>query len=316
MFAPVSDRAALITGASSGIGLAIARALGQDGYGLTVSARRPEKLEEAAGALADEGLEVQAVPANMAEEEDIKRVVEAHREKFGRLDVLVNNAGIITVGALPSLTIADFEQAMGVMFWGAVYPTLEVLPIMRDRGEGRIVNVTSIGGKISAPRLLAYNAAKFATVGFSEGLRAELAGTGVKVVTVVPGFMRTGSHVNAFFKGRPRQEYAWFSVGGTLPVTSISAEGAARRIAEATARGEAEVTMSPQAKLAARFAGLFPGLTADLLGVFHRLLPRPGVSTEARRGAESRSAVSESFLTALGRKAAARYQSGGDGAGR
>jgi hypothetical protein len=178
---------------------------------------------------------------------------------------------------------------------------------MRRRGEGRIVNITSIGGKISVPHLLPYSASKFALVGFSEGLRAELARDGVVVTTVCPGLMRTGSPRHALFKGRHRAEYAWFSLSDASRLSSISAEGAARRIVAACTRGEAEAILSPQAKAAALFHGLFPGVTADILAVVNRLLPGPGgIGTAAARGRESQSALSPSWLTALGDEAAAR----------
>ena len=161
---------------------------------------------------------------------------------------------------------------MAIIFWGAVYPTLEVLPQMRARRAGRIVTITSIGGKVSVPHLLPYSAAKFAVTGFSEGLRAELARSGIAVVTVVPWLMRTGSHLNAEFKGQHRREFGWFSLGATLPGVSISAEKAARQIVGAIERGDAELILGWQASLVARVHGLMPGLTADVLGVVNQQL--------------------------------------------
>jgi short-subunit dehydrogenase len=159
------------------------------------------------------------------------------------------------------------------------------------------------------PHLLPYNSAKFAAVGFSEGLHAELAKEGIKVVTVVPGLMRTGSHVNAIFKGRHRQEYTWFSLGASTPVTAMSARRAARQIVRATRRGDAEIILSLQAQLLARLHGLFPGITTRVLGLVNRFLPAAGgAGQERRRGRESETAVSRSFLTALGRRAVQTYQ--------
>src|SRR5450759_4776995 len=119
------------------------------------------------------------------------------------------------------MEVAYFELAMDVMYWGVLYPTLAVLPQMREHKRGRIVNITSIGGKVSIPHLLPYNSAKFAAVGLSEGLRAELAMDGVTVTTIVPGLMRTGSHINAYFKGKQEREYTWFALGASLPVISM-----------------------------------------------------------------------------------------------
>jgi short-subunit dehydrogenase len=197
------------------------------------------------------------------------------------------------------------------MFWGGVYTTFEVLPQMRARRRGRIVNVTSIGGKVGVPHLAPYGAAKFAAVGFSEGLRAELARDGIVVTTVVPGLMRTGSHLNALFKGQHRQEFGWFSLGATLPVTAISAEGAARRIVSALAHGDSEVILSWQAQLLALAHGLFPGVTTDALSLVNRLLPGPGgIGEQVATGYASGSPVTDSPLEALGRRAAAKLNQG------
>jgi short-subunit dehydrogenase len=224
------------------------------------------------------------------------------------VDVLINNAGVIEVGPAETMSVADYEEAMGTNFWGMLYLTLAVLPEMRQRKAGRIVNITSIGGKLGIPHLLPYSASKFAAVGFSQGLRAEVASDGVKVVTVVPGLMRTGSPRNAIFRGQHRSEYAWFSISDALPGLSISAEQAARRIVDACARGDAEVLFPITARVAAVANALAPGLTADLLGAVDRLLPDPGSQPRGRRrGAESQSWLSPSWLTSLGDRAARRY---------
>ena len=127
-------------------------------------------------------------------------------ELLGPIDVLVNNAGIITVGPFLEMDVEDFDQAMKVMFWGPLYTTLAVLPAMRARKQGSIVNITSIGGKVSVPHLLPYCCAKFAAVALSEGLRTELMPDGIRVTTIAPGLLRTGSHLNARFKGKQADE--------------------------------------------------------------------------------------------------------------
>lgn len=139
------------------------------------------------------------VECDVTDRGQVEDLVRSVSERFGRLDVLVNNADIIEVGPVTAMTVDDFATAHDVMFWGMLYPTLAALPHLRRRHRGRIINITSVGGKISAPHLLPYNCAKFAAVGLSEGLRAELAGSGVSVTAVVPGLMRTGSHLRALF---------------------------------------------------------------------------------------------------------------------
>ena len=186
-------------------------------------------------------------------------VAEAER-KLGRIDILVNNAGLIQVGPFSEMTVLDFERTMDVIFWGSLYTTMAVLPSMRERGTGSIVNITSIGGKVSIPHLLPYSCAKFATVALSEGLRTELAPEGIRVTTIVPGLMRTGSHLKAEFKGQHAREYAWFSAGAGTSLVSISAERAARSIVRAAVRGDSEKILSFPAELLGHLHPLFPSL--------------------------------------------------------
>ena len=131
---------------------------------------------------------------------------------------------MIQVGPLEEMTVEDYEESMKVHFWAPFYLVEAVLPGMRQRQRGRIVNIASIGGKISVPHLLPYSASKFALVGFSEGLRAELAADRIYVTTACPGLMRTGSHVHATFKGQHKKEYTWFSIANASPLLSTSVE--------------------------------------------------------------------------------------------
>lgn len=298
-------KSVLITGGSRGLGLVLARQFAREGARVTICARDEQELARAREDLLKLSAEVFTVQCDVTNNDEVQQMMRAVEERFGRIDVLVNNAGIIQVGPLEVMTFADFEQAMKSHFWGPLQTILAVLPGMRERGEGRIVNVASIGGKISVPHLVPYSASKFALVGLSEGLRAELRKDGILVTTVCPGLMRTGSPRNAEFKGRHREEYAWFSISDALPLTSISAERAAGKIVEACRQGDAELVISVQAKLAVLFHGIFPGLTADILGMVNELLPAPGgIGTLKVKGKESMSAWSPSWLTLLNERAA------------
>jgi NAD(P)-dependent dehydrogenase (short-subunit alcohol dehydrogenase family) len=297
----------LITGGSRGLGLVMARELAREGAQIAICARDVEELERARMDLVRRGARVQAVSCDITDRAQVEEMVREVREHFGRIDVLVNNAGVIEVGPVEVMTLEDYEEAMKTHFWGPLYTTFSVLPEMRERGEGRIVNISSIGGKISVPHLLPYSASKFALVGFSEGLRAELKKDGIVVTTVCPGLMRTGSPRNATFKGQHRAEYAWFSISDSLPVSSMSAERAARQIITATRRGTAEIVLSIQAKAAVLFHGIFPGLTADLLGQINKLLPEAGgIWTARAQGKDSTSEAAPSWWTTLSDQAAVR----------
>ncbi|HZB47373.1 MAG TPA: SDR family oxidoreductase, partial [Pyrinomonadaceae bacterium] len=179
----------LITGGSRGLGLVLAREFADEGANVALCARDNEELERARQDLAARGARVFAFPCDVTDRAQVKELVEVVERHFGGIDVLVNNAGTIQVGPVEVMTLEDYEQAMNVHFWAPLYATLAVLPEMRRRGEGRIVNISSIGGKISVPHLVPYSASKFALVGLSDGLRAELAKDNVVVTTVCPGLM-------------------------------------------------------------------------------------------------------------------------------
>lgn len=304
------DQVVVITGSSRGLGYVMAQEFARQGAKIVLCARNERQLEEARQQIAVLGVETLAVPCNISDWEQAQRLISQTTARFGRVDILVNNAGAISVGPIQTQTLADFQEAMSEIFWGTVYPTLAVLPQMSERGRGRIVNITSIGGKVSVPHLLPYSSAKFAAVGFSEGLRAELAKEGIKVTTVVPGLMRTGSYVNALFKGKQHQdEYAWFTLGDTLPVISMSARRAARQVVRAARFGQAEVHIGLQAQIASRVHGLFPGITANALGVINRFLPgTENTGQERKLGKESETPLTRSFLTTLGKHSVERFQ--------
>jgi short-subunit dehydrogenase len=300
-------RTVLITGGSRGLGFVLAREASKRGARVAICARDRDTLDRARDRLATEGVNVLAVACDVTKPMEVHALVTQVERALGPIEVLINNAGIIEVGPADTMAVRDYDEALTTNFWGMLHPTLEVLPGMRARGAGRIVNVTSIGGKLGLPHLLPYSASKFAAVGFSQGLRAELAGEGIKVVTVVPGLMRTGSPRHAIFRGKHRAEYAWFSISDSLPGLSISADSAARRILDAAERGDAEVLFPLTARLAAAANALAPNLTAGLLASAGRLLPSsPEGPTGRRKGEDSTSALSPSVLTGLTERAARR----------
>jgi NAD(P)-dependent dehydrogenase (short-subunit alcohol dehydrogenase family) len=303
----LAGRVVLITGGSRGLGLVLAREAAAQGARVAICARDPETLERARASLAASRADVMAVTCDVADRASVRALIGAVTDELGPVDVLINNAGVVEVGPADTMAVRDYEEAMATNFWGLLYPTLEVLTAMRHRREGRIVNITSIGGKLGIPHLLPYSASKFAAVGFSQGLRAELAGEGVRVVTVVPGLMRTGSPRHAIFRGKHKAEYAWFSISDSLPGLSISAESAARRILDAARRGDAEVLFPLTARAATLLNAIAPDLTAGLLAAAGRLLPTsPDEPTGRREGKDSRSWLSPSWLTRLGERAARR----------
>ncbi len=299
----LKDKVVLITGGARGLGLVMAREFTAQGARIAICARDAEELVHAKEDLESRGAEVFDAICDVLNQEEIDRLVGDVCMRFGQIDVLVNNAGVIQVGPLEAQTEKDFKDAMDIHFWSPFNMIKAVLPIMRGKGAGRIINIASIGGKIAVPHLAPYCASKFALVGLSNALRVELAKDNIFVTTACPGLMRTGSHVNAYFKGQNEKEYALFSITNALPLSSISAESAARKIVAAAKRGDAEAIISVQAKFAAKINALFPEFTADILSLVNQLLPSNGGIGQAKlRGKDSESWVSPSILTALADK--------------
>jgi short-subunit dehydrogenase len=303
-------KTALVTGGSRGLGLILARELVAQGANVAVCAREAGELERAQDDLSNVRQDTRVLPlvCDLTQRQEVEHMVRSVQSQFSSIDVLINNAGIIQVGPHEEMKIEDYEEAMKVNFFGALYVTLAVLPEMRRRRNGRIVNISSIGGKLSIPHLLPYSCSKFALTGLSEGLRAELAKDGIVVTTVCPGLMRTGSSRHAYFKGKHRAEHAWFSISDALPVISMNAERAARQILDACRQGKAELILTLPAQVAVLLHSLLPGSTVDLLGVINRFLPKPGgIGQQRLTGQESSSTVSPSLLTALNERAARKH---------
>jgi NAD(P)-dependent dehydrogenase (short-subunit alcohol dehydrogenase family) len=300
------DRVVIVTGGSRGLGFVIARRLAAEGARLALVARTADDLEAASARLREEGADVFTVACDVGDRLQAQDAVRRVAEHFGGVDVLINNAGVIQVGPVQHMEHDDFEQAMRVHFWGPLHTIMAARPYLSQSGAGRIVNISSIGGKVAVPHLAPYSASKFALVGLSEALRAELAPEGILVTTVLPGLMRTGSPLRAGIKGNHEAEYTWFTISDSLPLLSIGADRAAGKIVEACRHGDPELIITPQARLAVALNGVAPGLLSRLMTVANRMLPKP-VGPEGdrvREGQTSETTLTRSPLTALTRKAA------------
>ncbi|MGI4757512.1 MAG: SDR family NAD(P)-dependent oxidoreductase [Janthinobacterium lividum] len=282
----------VIAGGSRGLGLEIARQFGLQGAHLVLASRHEEELRNALGKLHEEGAipngnAAHIVVADVSKQADCERLIASATERFGRVDVLVNCAAVMQVAPIEDQTTEAFEEAMRINFFGQLYAIQAVLPQMLKRGSGNIVNIASVGGKIAVPHMLPYVASKFALVGFSEGLHAELRGKGIRVTTVCPGLMRTGAHVQVKFAGDVEKEYRWFAFGAMMPGVSIAARSAARKIYAATVAGKAEITITPQAWLGARVVGLAPNFSQAVAAVANQLiLPASNGNKEITSGLE------------------------------
>ena len=301
-----AGKTVLVTGGSRGLGLVIARRLVEEGARVAICARTGPELIEAARDLSRRGGRCMAFACDVRDAAAVARMVDEIEYAWGTIDVLFNVAGVIEVGPFDSMTHEDFHRSMDTHCWGVLHTVEAVLPAMRRQNWGRIVNIASLGGKRAVPHMLPYAASKFALVGLSTGLRAELAPDGILVTTVCPGLMRTGSPRNATFKSKHRAEYAWFSIGDSLPLISMNADAAAKKIVQGCRQGDAEVLIGSGSP-AAMIQGIAPNFVAEITTLMNKLLPSMGgIGRLAARGYERRSRWSPSALTVLGDQAAAR----------
>jgi NAD(P)-dependent dehydrogenase (short-subunit alcohol dehydrogenase family) len=295
----------LVTGGSRGLGLALAREFAGRGARVTICARDPEELLQATSQLEHLGLKVESTSCDITLEANVAALISELEDRNGSLDVLVNNAGRIEVGPLESATIQDFEKAMATHFWGPLHLMRAVIPGMRRRGGGRIVNISSIGGKIGMPHLIPYDSSKFALAGLSEAITAEIRKDNIFVTTAYPGLMRTGSPRNANFKGQHRKEYTWFTISDSMPIVTIGATRAARKIVDACRDGRASLVITPAAKLAALTHAIAPNTFINALALANRLLPKAdGSNSRSHKGVDSQTWLTQSPITLLDQIAA------------
>ena len=276
--APPPDGAVvLVTGGSRGLGFAIASRFARRPVRLVLAARDRLELITAQDALIDEHPHLRPedfylFTGDLANPNECHRLIDEAFAHFGRIDVLVNNAGIIEVGPAELQPLDAFYRAMHIHFYAPLHTVWAALPRLRRQEampgwprRAAIVNIASVGGKIAVPHLLPYTASKFALVGFSEGLHAELRKHNILVTTVNPGLMRTGGEHHAHFIGDVDAERRWFFFGAKTPGIATTPQHAADRIYSAVTNGCAEITITPHAWLATRFVGHCPGL-AQVIG--------------------------------------------------
>jgi NAD(P)-dependent dehydrogenase (short-subunit alcohol dehydrogenase family) len=305
-----AGRTVVISGGSRGLGLVIARQLVDEGARVCLLARDGEELDRATEQIAERGPATldgaTMVTCDVRDRESVRAAIALILAERGSIDVLINNAGVIQVGPLEHMTTADFENAMATHFWAPLHLMQECLPAMRRRGFGRIVNIASIGGRIAVPHLAPYSASKFALVGLSDAVRSEVAREGIRVTTVSPGLMRTGSPINAEVKGQHEAEFTWFTIADSIPGLSVSADTAARQVIDACRYGDPELTIGLPAKAAVIANALFPAAIARLLALTTRALPGPTGSEGDvnKKGRESSSRWAPSPITVLTNRAA------------
>lgn len=293
---------AVVTGGGRGLGHAIARELANEGCRLALCGRDGDVIASAVSALQARGVEAMGAACDTSDAEAVEHFIDDVVDHYGRIDVLINNAGQCFVGPAAELETPDMENALRNIFWSQYLPTMAALPHMRRRRAGRIVNVTSIGGKVPTPHQSAYVAAKFAATGWSQTLAVELRKDGLEVSTVTPPPLDDGAPLHAHFNGHAEAELLWFARTLTSRVRATSTERAARAVVSAARHGDTERTVSFSSWLASRAYGSAPGLMSRLMSVVDRGLPptaAPGVTTAMSLGADVVAASSDPRLHAL-----------------
>ena len=298
------NKVVVVTGGSRGLGLVLARELASRGASLGLMARDAIELARARRTIDSESL-VQLLPADVTDAAQVEQAFSTIIRRFGRIDVVINNAGQILSAPFDDTTADDFKAMLDVHFWGTLNVTRAALPHLARHGDGRIINICSIGGRVPVPHLSAYCASKFAQAGLSGVMAEELRARGIRVTTVLPGLMRTGSHLQAWFKGDRRTEFAMFSLAGGSPGTSMSAERAARMILSAAASGKADTVIPFTYRQLSKIAALAPNATIGTLAAVNTLLPGPRTRLAAQ-GKQMPLPKLVRGVTALNERAAAK----------
>jgi len=299
------NKAVYITGGSRGLGLSIAWNLLEKGAKVTLVARDLEELERGKEILLKDFPqgEIYLSVCDITESKNLHFSIDEAIQNMGGLDLLVNNAGAILVGPIETMKMEDFEAQIKLHLYAAIDATQYVSKHFDTRGGGRILNICSMGGKIAVPHMLPYDVSKFALAGFSQGAASELALRNIIVTTAYPAVMRTGSPIQAVFKGDHQKEFAWFEAFDNMPVLSMSADTAAKKVLKAVADARTEIILSFPARLRMMVGAMLPEATNALMGLAAKLLPT-GRSTERKTGADSRDIFEENALLKSLRKTA------------
>jgi NAD(P)-dependent dehydrogenase (short-subunit alcohol dehydrogenase family) len=311
-----SGRTAIITGGSRGLGFALAENLLKENANVTLLARDAEELKNAQAKLRERTTrgQILIIPCDVTQPEQLAQAFQQAQSRFDRLDLLINNAGSISVGPFETMEADDFDAELNLQLHAVVQGIRLALPAFRRLKEGRIINISSIGGAVPVPHMSSYCAAKFALAGLSETVTAELAPENIKVTTVYPGLMRTGSPIQAVFKGNHEKEYSWFASGDVLPGLSVSADYAAQRIIEASRDGETQVRFPWVTQMGILGHALLPETYALIMRQMARFMPK-GNSKERMTGEQSRGWLERQFwykpLQGIERSAEAKWNQTG-----
>lgn len=281
------SKVVLITGGSRGLGLALAKKFAKEGAKVCILARDSEELDQAETILhaLTSAQNIMTCVCDITNLEQLNSAIEKTLGRWGNLDVLVNNAGSILVGPFETMNLDDFEAQMKLHLYANINATKRVLPIFKQKGEGRIINICSMGGKVAVPHMLPYDSSKFALAGFSQGITAELAKDNIAVTTVYPTVMRTGSPIQAVFKGDSKKEFSWFANADVFPGFSLDANATAAKIVEASREKKSELIPSAAGNLRMFLGAFFPELMLYGMSLVNRLMPT-GRSMLYRTGAQ------------------------------
>lgn len=294
-----------ITGGSRGLGLSLAWNLLAKGSAVMLAARDEKELERAKEILLKDypNGRVFTTVCDVTDAGQLAKSIDEGIDKMDGIDLLINNAGSILVGPFSSMEQEDFEAQMKLHLYAPIAATQLIFAHFKMRGAGRILNICSAGGKVAIPHMIAYDASKFALAGFSQGVNAELRQHNICVTTAYPTVMRTGSPIQAVFKGDHEKEFQWFSTIDNLPLLSMSADEAAKKILVAVADGRSEVVLSLPVKARIFFGAMFPETMQAVMGLVARLLPTTD-SILRKTGADSNKRFEKSWLSAPVRKTA------------